>query len=384
MNMEKKVIRFKQVFAFLLSSMMLVTMIASICSCSSNSASAPAVTFRFAITDDSRAAGGAAAQSNGVSMVVLDAIARDIVAQNAISKVDFVLFPGDMVLGGANDTTLLSSMLDTWKTAMAPIYNANIPIFTTRGNHEYAPLSHGAKNPADPSLTTYKAHFPLSANVNSPTSGENGLTYSFTYKNAKFIAFDAYASRTDTFNNTLYAPGANKGEMITPWVLDQINNSTSGVNFVMSHEMMWPTMSHPDCLANDPDSRDELVHALSNRNGTYFAGHDHMYVRGTMMTSTSGDKVPSLVVGTAGGGNYDYAPFNVIANGYSGSYRYNVQKTISSSTNPTFGYLLVTVYSDNTWKAQFRGFRFNNWNDATDISLTPFTVMDSFKNSDLY
>jgi hypothetical protein len=208
------------------------------------------------------------------------------------------------------------------------------------------------------------------------------LTYSFTYKNAKFVAFDQYANRTAAFNNTLYAPGSNSGQMMSPWVLDQINNSTSGVNFVMAHEQMWPSASHSDCLANDPDSRDALVHALGTHNGTYLAGHDHMYVRATMVNGS--DKVPSFVVGTGGGGNYNFGAFDPVAKGYTGASKYNVKLALSNSSNPVFGYMLVTVYSDNTWSAVFRGFQFNKWNDPANVALTPFTVLDSFKNTDLY
>ncbi len=363
------------------------------------SAAAPTVTFRFAVTDDSRASGGGATtptppggagygqynlvQNNGVSSLVMSTIASDIVAQNAQQKVDFVLFPGDMISGEDQNPNHLSSELDTWKSTMSPVYSAGIPIYTTRGNHEYASTSTlGALNPADPSFVTYKAHFPLSAGFLSPSGAENGLTYSFTYKNVKVIAFDDYANRTAAFDNTLYAPGSNKGQMMNSWVLDQVNNSTAGITFVMGHEQMWPSASHPDCLANDPDSRDALVHALAAHNGTYLAGHDHMYVRGTMVNGT--DKVPSFVVGTGGGGNYNYGAFDVIGHGYTGASTYNVQKSISNSANPTFGYMLVTVYSDNTWSAEFRGFQFNTWNSLTDVSLTPFTVLDSFKSTDLY
>ena len=342
------------------------------------SSPAPVVSFRFAMTDDSRASGGKAAQNNGVSTVVLEAIAKDIASQNAAQKIDFLLFPGDMVTGETNDSTALGSMMDTWMTAMAPVYNANIPIFTTRGNHEYNPMANGASNPADPSLATYKAHFPMPADG---PPGEVGLTYSFTHKNAKFIVFDAYAGRTTTFNNSLYAAGSNKGQVMNSWVIDQIDNSTAGVNFAMAHEQMWPSKSHTDCLANDPDSRDALLHALGTHNGTYLAGHDHMYVRG-IMTNGSGDKVPSFVVGSGGGGNYDYAAFTGSNYNYTGTANYTVQKSISNSANPTFGYMLVTVYSDNTWSALFRGFQFNKWNDAIDVSLTPITVLDSFKNTD--
>ena len=102
------------------------------------------------------------------------------------------------------------------------------------------------------------------------------------------------------------------------------------------------------------------------------------------MTNGSGDKVPSLVVGSAGGGNYNYASFTGASYTYAGPAKYTVQKSIANRTNPTFGYLLVTVYTDNTWSGQFRGFQFKKWNDATDITLTPITVLDSFKNNGLY
>lgn len=354
------------------------------------------VSFRFAVTDDSRASGGGAltpvnsagfgngnlVQNNGVSTLVMKTIANDILAQNTAQKIDFLLFPGDMITGEDQDPTHLSSMMDTWLTTMKSVTDAGIPIYTVRGNHEYSSTSAlGAVNPLDPSLSTYKTHFPLTASLLTPVGTENGLTYSFTWKNAKFVAFDQYAGRTATFDNTKYAPGSNKGQMMNSWVLDQVNNSTAGVNFVMAHEQMWPSTSHSDCLANDPDSRDALVHALGTHNGTYLAGHDHMFVRGTMINGS--DKVPAFVVGTGGGGNYNYSSFDVVSKGYTGASRYDMQKAISSSTNPTFGYMLVTVYSDNTWSAEFRGFNFNSWNSATDITLTPFTVMDSFRNKDI-
>ena len=373
MHQEKKASRFKSLVAFSFIVTILALVIVSLDGCASLS---PSITFKFAVTDDSRAAGCASAQSNGVSNVVLDAIAKDIAAQS----VDFVLFPGDMVTGETNTPTDLSSMFDTWKATMAPVYNAGIPVYVTRGNHEYAPLTNGARNPLDPSNATYLAHFSMPPNG---PADESGMTYSFTWKNAKIIAFDQYAGRSDAYNNTQYAPGSNQGQAMNSWVLDQVNNSTSGVIFVIAHEQIFPTNSHPDCLANDPDSRDALVHSLGTHNGTYFSGHDHMYVRGTM-TNAAGDKVPAFTVGTAGAGNYPYSPYDVVTAGYTGSDTYIVQKFFSDEDNPIFGYLLVTVYSDNTWSGEFHGFRFNHWNDDTDVSLTPITVMDpKFTNSSM-
>jgi hypothetical protein len=379
MHQEKKVSRFKSLIELSCIVAIFAIVIVSLSGCASISNApsvSPSVTFKFAVTDDSRAAGGAAARSNGVSTVVLDAIARDITAQ----RVDFVLFPGDMVTGETNTPAHLNAMLDTWKATMAPVYNAGIPVYVTRGNHEYNPLADGTRNPLDPSKEPYLSHFSMP--TNGP-AGELGMTYSFTWKNAKIIAFDQYAGRTDAYNNTQYAPGSNQSQAMNAWVLDEINSSTSGVTFVMAHEQIFPTDSHPDCLANDPDSRDALVHALGTHNGTYFSGHDHLYIRGTM-TNADGDKVPAFTVGTAGAGNYTYSPYDVVTAGYTGSDTYSVQMFLSDATNPIFGYLLVTVYSDNTWSGEFRGFRFNHWNDDTDVSLTPITVMDpTFTSSSL-
>ena len=363
------------------------TVVVNLTGCASSSDPAPpTVSFRFAMTDDSRAQGGAAAVTNGVSTTVVAAVANDIVAQNAKQKIDFVLFPGDMV-SGYTDTATVGSQLDTWKSTMKPVYDANIAVYTTRGNHEYNDLTTGSSNPADPSRAPYLAKFFDNMLQNGPTTNlagvsEVGLTYSFTYKNAKFIGFDEYAGRLSTFDNTKFAAGSNKGQMVNPWVINELNSSTAGVNFVMAHEGLWPTKSHPDTLGNDPDSRDVLVHALSAKNGTFLCGHDHMFVRATVKNGS--DKVPQLLVGTGGAGNYDYGVFNNYSAGYKGATTYTPLNHFSNSKNPYFGYIIVTVYSDNTWSAEFRGFQFNTWNSATDVSLTPITVLDSFKNADFY
>ncbi len=326
------------------------------------------------MTDDSRAAGSAAVRNNGVSTLALSTIANDMVNQG----IDFVLFPGDMVTGETNDTEALSSMLDTWIATMAPLYNAGITVYVTRGNHEYNPGNLGAANPLDPSRQTFLEHFSYLPH-NGPFN-EKGLTWSINHKNVKIIGLDQYANRTDGYNNTLYASGSNEGQAMNAWVVDEIRDSNAPLNFVIAHEQIWPTRSHPDCLANDPDSRDNLVVALAARNGAYFAGHDHMYVRG-YMTNGQGQSVPAFTVGTAGGGNYDYGLFD-ISQWYSGPDAYHVQKQFSSSSSPTFGYLLVTVYTDNTWSAEFRGFQFDYWNnsasDTHPVNVLPISVMDSF------
>ncbi|MFL5450768.1 MAG: metallophosphoesterase family protein [Myxococcales bacterium] len=328
--------------------------------------------WKFAVTDDSRAGGSAYWGSNGVSTVVLGAIANDIVKQG----VDFVLFPGDMITGEINDSAELSKQLDKWVATMQPVYQAGIPLYVTRGGHEYNPLVHSAANPADPSRETFLAHFDMPKNG---PDGEKGLTWSFTHKNAKVVGFDTYANRTDKFDDRLFAPGSNKGQMMNPWVIDEIKKFPAEVNFVIAHEQMWATISHFDTFANDPDSRDALAAVLATHNGTYFAGHDHMYVRG-FLQKNNGLRTPIFTVGTAGAGNYDYNFLDVFRAGYPGPYEFVGQMSLAHAAKPVFGYLLVTVNPDGTWSGEFRGSVPPGWGTA-DTTMPPFTTMDSFTST---
>ena len=93
------------------------------------------------------------------------------------------------------------------------------------------------------------------------------------------------------------------------WVTAQINNSTSSLNFAFGHEPLFPSKSHSDDKANDPDSRDALVEALSNHHGAYFCGRN-THVLGRDSIGQKGPDCSELVVGRAGGRNYNYAPFD--------------------------------------------------------------------------
>jgi hypothetical protein len=61
------------------------------------------------------------------------------------------------------------------------------------------------------------------------------------------------------------------------------------------------------------------------------------------------------VVGTAGGGNYDFASAD--ASGYAGKLKAKPVSSLSDSKDPYYGYLLVTVSPDNTYAAVFKGVR---------------------------
>jgi hypothetical protein len=83
------------------------------------------------------------------------------------------------------------------------------------------------------------------------------------------------------------------------------------------------------------------------------------------VNSGRGHTVPELIVGTAGRNNYDYSS-EVVSN-YTTPDNYTVDKVYSNSTNPYFGYLLVTVYDNNTWTGKFKGFQ-----QTSDVWRTQF------------
>ncbi len=294
--------------------------------------------------------------SLGSTADVLGKLANDLKHQD----IDFIIFCGDLAERENHDS--LDDILTQWKSQMKPLYDSGIAVYTVRGNHERY------DNQGSDSTDPYLSHFPLAINATSP---DGGYTYEFTHKNAKFIGFDQYINRKPTFGNYLYFSHSNEGEMMNPWVISQINNSTSPLNFAFAHEPLFPSQSHPDCMANDPDSRDALVTALGTHHGAYFSGHDHMYLRG-IASDGKGDSVPEFVVGTAGSPIYNYAPYETL--GYTGADSFSVEKVYGNSNRRIYGYLLVTVFDNNTWSGQFRGYEYNIAGANKNL-----TVLDSFE-----
>ncbi len=278
-----------------------------------------------------------------------------------LQGIDFVIFAGD--LAEREDHDSLDDILGRWKSQMQPLYDAGIGVYAIRGNHDFVASERKIEN------DKYLKYFPLAENA---TSLDGGHTYAFTHKNAKFIGFDQYINQKASFDDHLYTLHSNQGQMMNPWVVSQINNSTSPLNFAFAHEQLFPSKSHPDCMANDPVSRDALVAALGTHHGAYLCGHDHIYLRGTA-TDGQGHTVPVLIVGAAGGRIYDYAP-SARGSIYSGPDAFSVEE-VYDANEPYFGYLLVTVYENNTWTGQYRGFRYDTANANQTIVLKP---LDSF------
>lgn len=270
--------------------------------------------WRFIIVGDSRS--DSASDNNGVNVPVLSEIAAEIVTQNP----DFVLFPGDLVLGSTNQTTL-QGQLTTWRNCMQPVYDAGIGVYVVRGNHD------------DDSIAAWNAVFSgaYAMPQNGP-AGEVNLTYSFLHKNAFILGLDTYV---------------NSMRVNQPWIDAQLAAQSQPHVFAFGHVPAF-RVDHADCLDDYESQRNALWISLRNKNCRIYAcGHDHFYDHALIDDPDSNpyNNIYQCLVGTAGaplrGWDPPYIGLNSGAN------------IIQVHHRERFGYVLVDVLNDTdirtTW-----------------------------------
>lgn len=248
----------------------------------------------FAVMGDNRGPD----ESPGVNTQIVSRIALDI----ANNTCQFVLVSGDMIWGGFGD---IRAQYNAWKNAMAPVYQAGIPIYPVRGNHECV---------QDPTGTVWRTVFP-----NLPTNGpagEVGLTYSFAFSNVFCVGLDEYVRR-HRINQT--------------WLDAQLKSNTRAHVFIFGHEPAF-RVYHTDCLASYAAERDIFWHSLQRAGGqVYFCGHDHFYNRAVVV---EGAKPPMFQIVTGSGGAPLYP--------WKGSY-FDARVRLQYANTTLFGYGVVTV-----------------------------------------
>ena len=333
---------------------------------------ASAAPWTFAIFCDGRTSIGEAGGKDGVNVTAVSAIAADVASQ----KVSLVVFPGDLVNGGA-EYGPFAQQLETWKHAMAPLYQAGIPVYVCRGNHELK-----QDRPKGNSAAVFRSAFPELPR-NGP-AGQEGLTYEVDHENAAFIAIDQFAGISPTFDKKTYDSTTNYG-MVSPWVIERVRASHARWVFAFGHESAF-IGHHADCLASAPAERDALWDALGARGGVYISGHDHMYVRHTA-PDIAHHPVLELVVGCAGATPYPYD--NAAMNAKLDRLAVPVDEFVNAkaggvpNTNRLpmyFGYVLITVDGDElhgAWRA------FTNYDTTTFTGPKPpeeprFETLDRF------
>ena len=276
--------------------------------------------WRFAVVGDTRGDGTNTPANPWVNTPVLSAMATAICNDQA----ELVLVVGDLIYGDpvSSRGTNMAAQYALWTNAMAPVYQAGIPVYPIRGNHDASGDSAAG--------TSFLTAFPNTPR-NGPT-GEAGLTYSFTHKNAFFAALDQYRA-AHTVNQD--------------WLTDQLALNTRSLVFVFGHEPAVQ-VNHADCLAVNRAARNAFIDSLIGAGSRlYFCGHDHFYDH-AIVSAPNGGIFRQLVVGSGGAPYYDWSGV------YGADFGEGGMATNVRHVGHTNGYCLVTV-SDFAVTVEWKG-----------------------------
>ena len=222
------------------------------------------------------------------------------------------MFPGDLVTGySVQEPVIFEFQLRVWVEIMKPVYDADIPVYVSRGNHELGDVwinyPHPGTSP-DPNDNNILRWLNVFGNDSYPKQKlpENGpadekfTTYSVTHKNAFITMLDNYVGTRHDFQHKV------KQE----WLDNQLAANTKPHIFLAGHEQAFRAL-HTDCLDYFPAERDAFWTAIKNSGGrTYFCGHDHFYDHARV---DDGDGNPNndihqFIIGTAGAPPYTWSP----------------------------------------------------------------------------
>jgi len=221
--------------------------------------------WRFLVFGDSR--------GSSVSDPVNTAILTEIAQAGVAEKPEFVLAPGDLVWAAS------TAAFNAWKSAMAPLYNAGIPVYPIMGNHEM--------NHPSAFIEAFGEDIP----DNGPP-GEINRTYALTRGNVMILMLDTYV---------------NIHRVNQPWINAILATNILPHVFAVGHEPAFK-VRHAGILDAYPRERDIFWRSLEfGGAAAYFCGHDHFYDH-ARLDNGDGDPfsdVHQYIVGTAGAPLYD-------------------------------------------------------------------------------
>ena len=319
-------------------------------------------------------------------------ILKQIQRQFIANRVKFVVHVGDFcdsgVIAGEDIRALYAQ----------PLYDHGIGFFPLRGNHDdgasqaaefqalYPQTQNGIHNatPANkfdyaaaavaspdnanlgiPAFPDSGSSFQIGGNLSSPdptvTGDLRGLTYSFDFETARFILLDQFTPAAPATAGLAYNLATAIGTQQS-WITRQLQNRQAGSHaFVFAHKGLV-TMQHADVLfGNSPDLNpaltDQFINSLASSGVRYLIhGHDHMYDRSFVTTTTGTAKVTQILASS--NSSKFYVPAGSLTNsaangGKSNDDYYDVPKfgmrrrqPLSQQLN-SVGFQIVTVDGPN-------------------------------------
>lgn len=282
----------------------------------------------------------------------------EIVLATIEEEVDFIFFPGDMIVRGFGEYVEKDSVLKDWRFVLDTLSTHNIKVFACRGNNDLS-----SKESWD-SLFSGPYSFPQ----NGPEN-EINITYALEYNNILFIALDQYTV-THRINQN--------------WLDSILTNNEKPHVFVAGHEPAFKLL-HTNCMGACPEERNTFWESLIAAGvKIYFCGHDHFYDHAVI---DDGDDNPhndihQVIVGTASSLHQD-AGFD----GDNG--RWTPNRIFHEEKN---GYVLVELEGDDvqfTWKHRIEPNVFTYGGDSSRFvttslgnryELTTFKLFQNYPN----
>ncbi len=289
--------------------------------------------WRFAVFCDTRGEIGVSQEPEScVNGKILGPLAEAVAREG----VDLAIVPGDLINGCGNPDTPYEQQFEAWRAAVKPLVDAGVAIYPIRGNHEAVADKQSLPWPPEYPLPEFEKFPEIAAAFvevfdHLPNNGpeeEKQLTYSFSHKNAFFVAMDVY------FDDH---------KVNQPWLNEQLQANSLPHVFAYTHEAAFK-VGHADCLAYFPEERDAFWDSLGAA-GTrlYFCGHDHLYNRAAIK-DRAGNTIHQALIGSSG------APMSTWAPPYSEG-----DKVVGEFHNEQdYGYAIVTIEGDTVtyeWKA---------------------------------
>ena len=249
----------------------------------------------------------------GINQCTMKDIADEIVKVHP----DIVLWTGDIVnvnykIGSDSEKSkFFKDGIDAWFEAMAPVYQKQIKVLATRGNHEVVWYDQNYNPyPIKDAEKIWKDAFSGShAFPKQTVFDDKQLSFYYCQGPVLLIGLDEYEKTYD------------EHQVNRQWLEGVLNDNQTKWKerfiFAFGHEAAFATSTrHPakDTLAAHSEERDKMCEALSNAGAqVYLCGHDHFYDQ-MLVTWTKGPcTMRQVVAGTAGAPFYpktDYPPEN--------------------------------------------------------------------------
>ncbi|MDR2345782.1 MAG: metallophosphoesterase [Planctomycetaceae bacterium] len=247
--------------------------------------------WRFGIIPDTQWGFNMEAPFHGTAIHVIDAINAEMIRQ----KVDFVIQVGDLVEYSS------AIAFQTRAAHNKALLDNGINFYPVRGNHDSMEIN---------SVKQFKDAFPnlpgTKGNGGSSPKLPNadGMTYSFTHKNGKFILIDTFPLVDDgTKNGKAYTIGDYQD-----WINSQLLiKSDHKFTIVFTHKNLLG-QNHKDNVFSDdaenqnsfPEMQNNFFSSLQNNNVKYFiCGHDHIYHRSRIKSPNGKAELEQIICGSA-------------------------------------------------------------------------------------